>query len=159
MKASGEITGTRFSVSRLRAVCFYYFANFWWKIHRSTPNQQVFLGAVVRVTPAKESMDFHSARAMGDLYATQPHFSHLSSPVRQKFGPPSQRATLHYLPQARKQVDFNRRRYEVDVTSSCRREMDAVDEEIITRLCYALELDKLYELPDLGLTADIVNRM
>lgn len=104
-------------------------------------------------------MDFHSARAMGDVYATQPHFSPLSSLARQKFGPPSQRATLHYLPQARMQVDFNRRRYEADMTSSCRREMDAVDEEMITRLCYALELDKLYELPDLGLAADIVNRM
>lgn len=37
--------------------------------------------------------------------------------------------------------------------------MDAVDEEIITRLCYALELDKLYTLPDLGLGADIVDKM
>lgn len=104
-------------------------------------------------------MDFHSARAMGDVFATQPQFSHLNSPAYQKFVPPSQRATLHYLPQARKQADLNRRRYEVDSTSSCRREMDAVDEEMITRLCYVLELDKLYVLPDLGLGADLVNRM
>ena len=104
-------------------------------------------------------MDFHSATAMGDLYTTQPQFAHLNSPARQKFVPHSQRATLHYLPQARRQVDLSRRRYEADLTSSCRREMDAVDEETITRLCYALELDKLYVLPDLGLSADMVDRM
>lgn len=104
-------------------------------------------------------MDFHSQRAMGDVYATQPQFSHFNSQARQNFVPYSQRATLHYLPQARKQVNCSWRRYETDLTSSCRREMDAVDEEMITRLCYALELDKLYVLPDLGHSADIVNRM
>lgn len=104
-------------------------------------------------------MDFHSTRAMGEVFATQPQFSHLNSPVRQNFTPSNQRATLHYLPQARKQVEPSWRRYEPDLSSSCRRDMDAVDEEIITRLCYALELDKLYVLPDLGLSADVVNRM
>lgn len=119
----------------------------------------MFLSVVVKINPAKESMDFHSARTMGDVFATQPQFSHPNSPSCQKLVPPSQRATLHYLPQVRKQVDINRRRYEADLTTSCRREMDAVDEEMITRLCYALELDKLYVLPDLGPGADIVNRM
>ena len=104
-------------------------------------------------------MDFHSQRAMGDVYATQPQFSHFNSQARQNFVSSSQRATLHYLPQARKQVTSSWRRYETDLTSSCRREMDAVDEEILTRLCYALELDKLYVLPDLGHSADIVNRL
>lgn len=104
-------------------------------------------------------MDFHSTRAMGYVYATQPQFSHFNSQARQTFLPSSQRATLHYLPQARKQVNSSWRRYETDMTSSCRREMDAVDEEMITRLCYALELDKLYVLPDLGPNADIVNRI
>ncbi|KAJ7363458.1 hypothetical protein OS493_009612 [Desmophyllum pertusum] len=107
-------------------------------------------------------MDFHSTRAMGDVFATQPQFSHLNSTPCQKFPPSSQRATLHYLPQARKQVDSSWRRcYEAELNSSCRREMDAVDEEMITRLCYALGLDKLYVLPDLGLTgtAEMVNRM
>ena len=112
-----------------------------------------------------ESMDFHgSTTAMGDVFSPvpQPQFAGLTSPLRQSFSPSSQRSTLHYRPQVRKQVDSSWQRFEADRTrlaSSCRREMDAVDEEIITRLCYALELDKLYVLPDLGLSADIVNRM
>ena len=122
---------------------------------RFTDRHQInrcFTAQLVKHIVAKESMDFHGARAMGDVYATQSQFSHFSSQARQ-------RATLHYLPQARKQVNSSWRRYETDLTSSCRREMDAVDEEMITRLCYALELDKLYILPDLGPSADIVNRM
>lgn len=99
---------------------------------------------------------------MGDIFAPapQPQFPHFTSQPHQTFAPSSQRATLHYLPQVRKQVDASWKRYEAErLASSCRREMDAVDEEMITRLCYALELDKLYVLPDLGLGADIVNRM
>lgn len=108
-------------------------------------------------------MDVQSnTRAMGDIFAPFPQqqFRHFTSQSRQTFSPSSQRATLHYLPQERKQVDSSWKRYEAErLASSCRRDMDAVDEEMITRLCYALELDKLYVLPDLGLGADIVNRM
>jgi len=108
-------------------------------------------------------MEVHgNTRAMGDVFAPipQPQFSHLTSQPRHNYAPSSQRATLHYLPQVGTQVDSSWKRYEAErMTSSCRRDMDAVDEEMITRLCYALELDKLYVLPDLGLGADIVNRM
>ena len=99
---------------------------------------------------------------MGDIFAPvpQPQLSHLPPQPRQTFAPSSQRATLHYLPQGRKQVDSSWKRHsEAERLTSCRRDMDAVDEEMITRLCYALELDKLYVLPDLGLGADVVNRM
>ena len=116
----------------------------------------LYAAQLVNHNLAKESMDL---RAMGDVYATQPQFSPFNPQARQNFVPYSQRATLHYLPQTRKQVNSSWRRYEAVLTSSCRREMDAVDEEMITRLCYALELDKLYVLPDLGHSADIVNRM
>lgn len=109
-------------------------------------------------------MEVHgNTRAMGDVFAPipQPQFqSHLTSQARHNYAPSSQRATLHYLPQVGRQVDSSWKRYEAErMASSCRRDMDAVDEEMITRLCYALELDKLYVLPDLGLGADIVNRM
>ncbi|EDO32555.1 predicted protein [Nematostella vectensis] len=34
------------------------------------------------------------------------------------------------------------------------RDIDSVDEDILTGLCYAMELDKLYELPDLCVLTD-----
>lgn len=108
-------------------------------------------------------MDVYSnRRAVGDIFAPvpQPQFSHFQTQPGQSFSPASQRATLHYLPQERKRVDSSWKHQETDrLASSCWRDMDSVDEEMITRLCYALELDKLYVLPDLGLCADIVNRI
>ena len=104
-------------------------------------------------------MDSHSTRAMGEIFVPQPQFSHFNSSVSKTFTPTSQRATLHYLPRASKHTEPNWWHYEATLTSACRREMDAVDEEMITRLCYALELDKLHILPDLGLSAEIVDRM
>lgn len=147
-----------FSVNS-RSWALFYFAISGGRFTDRHQINRCFTAEVVKHILAKESMDFHSTRAMGDVYAPQPQFSHFNSPARQTFVASSQRATLHYLPQTKKQVNSSWRRYETDLTSSCRREMDAVDEEIITRLCYALELDKLYVLPDLGLSADIVNRM
>lgn len=114
-------------------------------------------------------MDFHNntSVAMGDVFAPAPrHFHplshHTSSPPRPNFASTSQQVTLHYRPQPRrKQFESSWHQFHADRlrATSCLREMDAVDEEVIMRLCYALELDKLYVLPDLGLSADIVNRM
>lgn len=113
-------------------------------------------------------MDFHNntSVAMGDVFAParrqlHPLSHHTSSPPRPNFASSSQQVTLHYRPQAgRKQFEPSWQQFHADrLANSCRREMDAVDEEMIMRLCYALELDKLYVLPDLGLSADIVNRM
>lgn len=81
---------------------------------------------------------------------------------RQTSAPCGRSSTLHYLPPVSKHGNFNKDNYKAErfqTPSSGQREMDSVDEEIITRLCYALELDKLYTLPDLGLGADIVDKM
>lgn len=104
-------------------------------------------------------MDFHSTRAMEEVFVTQQQFSLFNTSARKNFISSSQRGTLHYLPKARKHTEPSWRHYETNLTSACRREMDAVDEEMITRLCYALELDKLLVLPDLGLSAEIVDKM
>ena len=91
----------------------------------------------------------------------QGKLSYLFSKPIQPIEPSNQRATLHYLPQVSKQGHFNLDSCvsQILTPSSCRRDMDSVDEQMITRLCYDLGLDKLYVLPDLGLGADIVDRM
>lgn len=37
--------------------------------------------------------------------------------------------------------------------------MEMVDEEMLNKLCYAMGLDRLYYLPDLNLTGDLLERI
>ena len=115
-------------------------------------------------------MDIRRATTvMGDIFTSASlfDFNHqISTKEHQRAAASGQRGTLHYHPQARKQADLTWKRSVPDFrlpdeysTSSCRMAMDAVDENFITDLCYALELDKLYVLPDLRENADIVNRI
>lgn len=106
-----------------------------------------------------------NATEMSEVYefsVPQKQFPKVVPWPRQTSAPWGRPATLHYLPPVSKHGNFNRDSYKAErfqTPTSGQREMDAVDEEIITRLCYALELDKLYTLPDLGLGADIVDKM
>ena len=41
----------------------------------------------------------------------------------------------------------------------CSRDLDSVDEDVLTKLCYVFELDKLYDLPDLGKGGEILEKI
>lgn len=86
----------------------------------------------------------------------------VSSP--QKVPSARPRMTLHYLPIAKQELLLGRE--DNELYSPCEgslsvlgiRDMDSVDEDALTKLCYAFGLDKLYELPDLQ-GAEILNKI